>query len=287
MKFAQVNVFSNGTMGNPVACFYNPTLGDHELQQLAHWMNLSETIFIYAATVPTAAYKVRIFTPTLELSFAGHPMIGSVQAAIHFGLLGGQSEFFVQVGCEKVGESILKMKMENGIAFVETPIPKELPVKVSMAEWAEKVFNQPISLLNPLIVDNGPKWLLIQTDFDDIHKLSINNSELKELLQRDKALGLTLYSIHPAGNEEYENSKVMLRALFIDGEIVEDPVCGSANACIAHHLTKYGLLEQVGNEYDAFQGHCCGRRGIVHVKVKDRVWIGGKANIVLKGDYSY
>jgi PhzF family phenazine biosynthesis protein len=276
MKFVQVNVFSPGTLGNPVACFLDPEMTTEEMQQLANWMNLSETIFVFPSKI--ADYRIRIFTPTIELPFAGHPTVGSAKAAIAFGLLKDKNEFTVEAGGK-----ILQMRMKGDKAFVETPIPVELPVTKSISEWSQ-VFSESIPLHDPLIIDNGPKWLVIRTKHCDIHELQFHKSLLKELLQADGALGLTLYTIHQQGHSLYENAKIVSRSLFIDDDIVEDPITGSSNACIAHHLLKFGKLSVVGSSYTAFQGHSCGRRGIVEVSVlNDRVWIGGHAHVILEG----
>jgi PhzF family phenazine biosynthesis protein len=77
MKFAQVDVFSDTKFkGNPLGSFFlDKELPATDLLQISNWMNLSETIFISSSKV--ADYKVRIFTTTVELPFAGHPMVGS------------------------------------------------------------------------------------------------------------------------------------------------------------------------------------------------------------------
>ncbi|KAJ2997868.1 hypothetical protein HDV02_005052 [Globomyces sp. JEL0801] len=276
MKFCQVNVFSKRTLGNPLGCFLNPTMNTQELQQLANWMNLSETIFIFPSNV--AHYKLRIFTPTIELPFAGHPLVGSALAAKEFGLISNESHFQVETLA-----GILQLKLVDGQYFVETPIAKEIQLKTSLNDF--KALLPDHEIRNGLIVDNGPKWLLIQAIGDDIHNIKFNLGLLKSLLMNNDALGLTLYQVLDKPSDKYESCSVISRSLFIDNEIVEDPITGSANACIGYHLKKFGLLEKVGNQYFAFQGGCVGRRGVVSVTVGDRVWVGGDAEIILTGNY--
>ena len=55
-------------------------LSDEEMQQFARWTNLSETTFLLPPTNTAADYRVRFFTPTEELPFAGHPTLGSAYA---------------------------------------------------------------------------------------------------------------------------------------------------------------------------------------------------------------
>ena len=55
------------------------------MQRFAHWTNLSETTFVLPPEHPAADYRVRIFTPTLELPFAGHPTLGTCHAWLEAG----------------------------------------------------------------------------------------------------------------------------------------------------------------------------------------------------------
>src|ERR1700744_3772850 len=81
-RFAQVDVFGDGPGdGNPVAVVIDGDgLDDAELQRFANWTNLSETTFLLAPTQAGADYRVRIFTTSRELPFAGHPTLGSAHA---------------------------------------------------------------------------------------------------------------------------------------------------------------------------------------------------------------
>jgi PhzF family phenazine biosynthesis protein len=80
--FAQVDVFSAvAYLGNPVAVILDADgLDDLDMKRIARWTNLSETTFVLAPTTPDADYRLRIFTPGGELSFAGHPTLGSAHA---------------------------------------------------------------------------------------------------------------------------------------------------------------------------------------------------------------
>ena len=85
--FAQVDVFTTTPYaGNPVAVVLDGTgLSTEEMQRFAHWTNLSETTFVLPPSEPEADYRVRIFTPVLELPFAGHPTLGTCHAWLDAG----------------------------------------------------------------------------------------------------------------------------------------------------------------------------------------------------------
>ena len=81
-RFRQVDVFTDVPYrGNPVAVVLDGDgLTTEEMQRFANWTNLSETTFVLPPTEPEADYRVRIFTPVLELPFAGHPTLGTCHA---------------------------------------------------------------------------------------------------------------------------------------------------------------------------------------------------------------
>jgi PhzF family phenazine biosynthesis protein len=81
-RFQQVDVFTTQALrGNALAIVLDGDgLGDAQMAALARWTNLSETTFLLPPTDDGADYRVRIFTPTTELPFAGHPTLGSCHA---------------------------------------------------------------------------------------------------------------------------------------------------------------------------------------------------------------
>jgi PhzF family phenazine biosynthesis protein len=80
LRFSQVDVFAESSFrGNPLAVVHDADeLTCAHMQQIASWTHLSETAFLMRSGDATADYKVRIFTPTTELPFAGHPTLGHV-----------------------------------------------------------------------------------------------------------------------------------------------------------------------------------------------------------------
>jgi PhzF family phenazine biosynthesis protein len=82
--FAEVDVFAGPAYsGNPVAVVLDATgLETERMQQFARWTNLSETTFLLPPADPGADYRVRIFAPTRELPFAGHPTLGTCHARL-------------------------------------------------------------------------------------------------------------------------------------------------------------------------------------------------------------
>ena len=88
-RFKQVDVFTTQPYrGNPVAVILDAErLRTADMQQIAAWTNLSETTFVLQPTQAGADYRLRIFGPTAEYPFAGHPTLGSAHAVLESGLV--------------------------------------------------------------------------------------------------------------------------------------------------------------------------------------------------------
>src|SRR3990172_2504012 len=89
LQFKQVDAFTSRPLfGNPVAVVLGADgLDDEQMQRIAAWTNLSETTFVLKPAIPQPAYRLRIFTPSHELPFAGHPTIGSCHAVLEAGIV--------------------------------------------------------------------------------------------------------------------------------------------------------------------------------------------------------
>src|SRR3954453_4411822 len=85
--FRQVDVFTTEPYrGNPVAVVHDADgLDEEAMRPVANWTNLSETTFLLTPEDPSADYRVRIFTPSVELPFAGHPTLGTCHAWLEAG----------------------------------------------------------------------------------------------------------------------------------------------------------------------------------------------------------
>ena len=109
--FKQVDAFTSRPLfGNPVAVVLGADgLAPEEMQRIANWTNLSETTFVLAPSVAQPAYRLRIFTPGHELSFAGHPTIGSCHAVLEAGIVATRDGRIVQ----QCGAGNLRLRVEG------------------------------------------------------------------------------------------------------------------------------------------------------------------------------
>src|SRR5271163_822823 len=102
-RYRVVDVFTEHAFeGNALAVFPEASgLGDDTMQKIARELNLSETTFVFPATRNDCAAQVRIFTPTREMEFAGHPTIGTSFVLLQEGKIRSGVEHFSLE--EKVG----------------------------------------------------------------------------------------------------------------------------------------------------------------------------------------
>ena len=269
-RFAQIDVFSSKPYrGNPVAVVIDcDGLDDGEMQQFARWTNLSETTFLLSPTNPNADYRVRFFTPTEELPFAGHPTLGTAYAwLIHGGI--PRIENSIVQECE-VG-LINVNRHGNSLSFAAPSLLRGGPVEESLVcEAATSLGIDRDAIIESAWIDNGPGWLGVQ--------LATAEQVLAIKPQRTN-LTLGVIGAYPTGSRfAYE-----VRAFYSSGGVtVEDPVTGSLNASLAQWLIEAGRFMP---PYLASQGKAMGHEGEIHISMDqmNQVWIGGEVTACIQG----
>ena len=261
--FAQVDVFTTTPYaGNPVAVVLDGSgVSDEEMQRFARWTNLSETTFVLPPSDPGADYRVRIFTPVLELPFAGHPTLGTCHAWLTLG--GGAPKRDDVIVQECAAGLIPVRRTENGLAFAAPPLRRTGPVDEELVVRIASILGVDRGAIRDAQwVDNGPGWVAVML------------ASAEAVLAVEPAfseLDLGVVGPHPAGSPE----AFEVRAFFPkDGVAVEDPVTGSLNASLAQWLLGSG---QATAPYIARQGTALGRSGRVHITTDagGAIWVGG------------
>ena len=267
--FQQVDVFSSEPLkGNPLAVVVGAdALTDTEMAAFANWTNLSETTFLLAPSTPEADYRVRIFTPTEELPFAGHPTLGSC----HVWLAAGgepRGEAIVQ----ECGVGLIRVWRDAGrLAFEAPPLRRSGPVEpVLLEQIARGLQIAPDRIVRSQWVDNGPGWVAV---------MLATRAELLAVVPDHAALtGLNLGVVAP---HDGTDAQFEVRAFVTALGIAEDPVTGSLNAGLAQWLIGAGLAPP---DYVASQGTVLGRAGRVHVRrVGDTIRVGGAVCTCIEG----
>lgn len=270
MRFTQLDVFGDGGLtGNPLAVVHNADqLTDEQMQAVASWLNLSETAFLTKPVETRADYRVRIFTPTEELPFAGHPTLGSAHAWL---AAGGQPHSLHHI-VQECGVGLVELRGYQGrIAFAAPPLRRSEPLTKPEISAAAKVIGVPATQwVDHAWGDNGAPWQMIQlADAEAVRSVQPKWQHAKA----GQYLGLIGLI---EGGDPYACE---VRALTPDGE---DPVTGSLNAAAAQWLRRRQVTPA---SYLVTQGSALGRQGQIHVDDDgSAVWIGGRVRIVITGD---
>ncbi len=247
--------------GNPVAVVLGADgLSTEQMQLFARWTNLSETTFVLTPRASGADYWVRIFTPTGELPFAGHPTLGTCHAWLEAGgRPAGPGGAVVQ---ECAAGLVTVRRDEGGLAFAAPPLVRSGPVEDAVAERVARGLGLARSdFVDIAWADNGPGWVAV-----------LLASAEAVLAVRPGAVDMDIgvAGPYPAGSPE----AIEVRAFSPQITSGEGPVTGSLNASLGQWLLGTG---RVTAPYVASQGTALGRRGRVHVSrdADGQVWVGG------------
>lgn len=271
-----VDVFTEVPLeGNPVAVFTDGTgLTDETMRRAARELNLSETVFLLPGEDGADA-RARIFTPYVELPFAGHPVLG---AAFALGEQSGADTVMLLTGS---GAVRIALQRRNG-AIVFGEMHQPLPT------W--EPFERPDELLAALrvdgselpieVYDNGPRHTFVALpDETAVAKLRPDLGALGEL----GALGVSCFA---AADDERVKTRMFGPGL----GVAEDPATGSAAGPLAVHLARHGQT-RFGQSILIRQGVEVGRPSVLHARADgsaarlERVVVGGGAVVVARGEY--
>ncbi|MGE5638851.1 MAG: PhzF family phenazine biosynthesis protein [Clostridia bacterium] len=268
LPFKQVDVFTKSPFqGNPVAVVLGADALDAEsMQRIATWTNLSETTFVLKSKV--ADYRLRIFTPRMELPFAGHPTIGSAHAVRESGVVSSSKTSFFQ----ECGAGILPLEIEAGKIFVKAP-------KASFRKL-DPVAGIPLAPGSPFIaVDVGPKWAV--GEVTDARALAALKPDMTALAEWSNSLGVTGVTVFARSDDCV--AALHVRSFAPAHGIPEDPVCGSGNISVAAFVRHTGH-PAFKDQYVARQGSQLGRDGRVFLRYeKEDIWLGGEAVTCVEG----
>ena len=228
LPFRIVNVFAEAPLaGNPLAVFEDASgIDDATMQALALQFNLSETTFVLPSDVATA--KVRIFTPSFEMPFAGHPTLGTAHVVRALLDAGDRVTLEMRAG-------VIPVDAEDDTWTLQANAPRQRRPSASRAELASMLG----LVLNdlegePLWVDTGSEQLVVPlASFDAVRRAKPNPAQLL---------------VHGSNGERAlayvfarEGERVLARFFFSKyGAVVEDPGTGSACANLGGWLLATG-----------------------------------------------
>lgn len=276
-SYIEVDVFgSQAYLGNPLAVVADARgLDAPQMQRFARWTNLSETTFLMAPTHPDADYQVRIFTPSCELPFAGHPTLGSCHAWL---AQGGTPRSATQI-VQQCALGLVRLRPDGArFAFCAPPMRRAAIDEAALAPVLTALGLPKRAVRKAQWLDNGPRWLgLLVDSAQTLLALEPNHAALQ-------SLGL-VGVIGPCNSADADGSPqpgdFAVRAFASAAGVLEDPVTGSLNGALGQWLIGEGLAPA---RYVVSQGARLQRSGLVFIEqLEGEVWVGGNCVTCVRG----
>jgi PhzF family phenazine biosynthesis protein len=274
-RFRIVNVFAEDSRwsGNALAVVENGVdLTDAEMQAIALQFNLSETTFILPSQVATA--RVRIFTPSFELPFAGHPTLGTAFVVSRLRDASGVVTLETKAG-------IIPVEPEGPAWTLRANPPKVREAEATHAQIAEMLGLGARDVVGPVSwVDTGSEQLVVPLASAD----AVARSQPEPRLLAQHASNAARQGLAYVWALDGDG-QVVARFFFLKhGAVLEDPGTGSACANLGgwHLATKSTLPVDL----TVRQGEKTGRRCRLRLRVETdgRILVTGRVLEVGRGE---
>jgi trans-2,3-dihydro-3-hydroxyanthranilate isomerase len=273
-RYVIADVFTDTPLeGNPVAVFTDAgDLSSELMQRIAREMNLSETVFVLPGDGDADA-RIRIFTPSTELPFAGHPTLGT---ALILGEPTDKDMITLATGAGLVAVRFERADGRITAGRMRQPIPTWEPYE--HADRLLEALGVSASQLPVEAYRNGPRHVfLVLTSEQTVAALEPDMTALGKLPD----IGVSCV----AGSGTRWKSRMFAPAY----GVAEDPATGSAAGPLALHLARHGRIA-FGREIEIHQGAEIGRPSTLYARVEgtgdqvDTVEVAGSAVVVANGE---
>ena len=296
LAFHTLDVFTDRTFGgNPLGVFPDAThLSSELMQRIAREMNLSETVFLGPPETPGSTARVRIFTPGVEVPFAGHPTVGSAIFLASRDARAPAEGDMTLVLEENVGPVSVRVRFNDGepvfAQFTTALLPEHRPSPYSAAELATMVGIDEADVcseeLTPEMVSCGLPYFIIPVRTIDAVKRSVLDMSLwKNMVAGGWAHHVYLLCMDGEG----KGVDVRVRMYAPGSGVPEDPATGSAAAALGGYLSNANGCDEGSLSWTVEQGLEMGRPSLLYVEA-DRtggatsaVRVGGSAVTVSEG----
>jgi trans-2,3-dihydro-3-hydroxyanthranilate isomerase len=294
IPFVQTSVFVDerySFSGNQLATFWdhllNSRLATDEMQGIALEMQHSETTFVFASSLASCASKVRIFTPGMEISFAGHPTLGTAYVLRYKRLVSpADSEVQLELG---VGAISVKYLPGDFIQMAQGR-PKFLKTWTQKAALADSVGLRADEIPDnfPMeFVSTGLPFLIVPVkSLNALQRASPNPSAMLKVLDGQPSQDVVLFTtdhINP-------DSNVHVRMFAPGVGVLEDPATGSAAGPLGAYLRAHNVLPESASQNKVVieQGYEIHRPSRLEVsglgdKSPREVFVAGKVRLVAEG----
>ncbi|HEV7991773.1 MAG TPA: PhzF family phenazine biosynthesis protein [Gemmatimonadaceae bacterium] len=295
-RYLTADVFTDAPFGgNQLAVFPDARgIPEHRLQDVAREFNFSETTFVYPPTDPAHTRRVRIFTPGVELPFAGHPTVGTAHVLATIGELTLDGPLTRIVFEELVGPVPVAIRAENGrptfCQLSVAKLPEEGPPPPSNEALALALGLDASDVLDGEWAPRGwscgvPYLFVPLRDRGAVARAKLRIDAWEHALGGSWAPDLFIF----ARGGERAGSDVHARMFAPEFGIAEDPATGSAVAALAGYLAKRDPRRDGTLRWIAEQGFEMKRPSILELEADvasgtvTGVRVGGASVLVCEG----
>ncbi|MGH8172594.1 MAG: PhzF family phenazine biosynthesis protein, partial [Rhodanobacteraceae bacterium] len=227
-------------------------------------------------------YRLRIFTPSREIPFAGHPTIGSAHAVLETGFARSIDGRLVQ----ECGAGLLPIRVEGDCEmrtlFVQAPAARVLEQDARDTALLRPVLGDcRLGALPPAFVEGGRRWWIAEfADETELRAWQPDHAAIGALAKSTDSLGLCAFA-RSSGDGGYE---LVVRAFPAGVGIVEDPASGAANGLIAAWIAHSEPEGALARGYRVSQGREIGRDASILIRIEgSEVWVGGSTHTIIDG----
>jgi trans-2,3-dihydro-3-hydroxyanthranilate isomerase len=286
-RFVTVDVFTDTRFGgNPLAVFPDARgLSDAEMQALAKEFNLSETTFVLPPDNPANTARVRIFTPAVEMPFAGHPNVGTGfvladrarDGVLRFEEIAGLVEVRIERDAAgAVAQAVIAAPQPLTLGAEFTPV--QLAACAGLEPWEVVTENH-----KPVLASLGNPFVFMEATPAAVARAAPDSAEFRRVAQAmpEKVGRFALYLY--AREEGRLHARMFGPALGVH----EDAATGSAAVTLAALLLSLG--EQREGAWDIVQGIEMGRPSLLRTRAHRaadgiRATVGGGCVMVMEGE---
>lgn len=295
-RYMQLDVFTSEPFGgNQLAVFFDATsLTSEDMQRVAREMNFSESVFTLPAREAKSLTRLRIFTPQVELPFAGHPIIGATFALAAAGRVtpGSESPITLDLGIGPLDVDLLFSDTRLSFAWMRQRNPTFTKWTGDRAALAASVGLAESDLRADLPIETGsagvPHTLIPVVDAAKLDAAK-PGANLGEALNTSEPCGAYFFVLPTNSAPNYVYSRMFGPHM----GIAEDAATGSAAGPVGAYLVRHGLatIEDDAARVVIAQGVKMGRpsRIVVNVELRDgkpgQVRVGGEAVVVANGEF--
>ena len=255
------------------------------MQRFAAWTNLVETTFLLPPEDEAASYRLRIFTPSKEIPFAGHPSIGSAHAALDTHFATARDAQLIQ----QCGAGLLPIRIEgSGDArelFIQAPRASDVTNRASDVSSLKRALgDRRPGILPPALIEGGRRWWIAEfADENTVREWEPDHAAIGALARADDCLGLCVFA--RCSRSDYQ---LVVRAFPAGVDIVEDPASGAANGLIAAWIATREPNGALSRGYRVSQGREMGHDASITIRFDaDAVWVGGRTQTVIDRELTW